>query len=179
MFNVRLLACAAASMLLGACATSTPASGPSRLPDAHRQRLVESMGHAAMRYHQCERVDSVTSSVLSTNELVPGMRTLMQPEGSSTERWVTRVCGKEIENTVYRGRLLNGGQVTLVRGCSGPGAMYPEALIRFAETGNGLSELFASSLEKWNGHKGDLTGPASALVPLMTCTASPAASSSR
>ncbi len=156
--------------VLGACASSAPVTGESRLGGVHRDRLAQTLSNAAMRYHQCDRVDSIESSVVTTGQLSPAMKSLLQADGSSTERWVTSVCGKQIENTVFRGKRLTGQWVTLVKGCSGPGAQNADMLVEVADTGNGLSEWMVASLEKWGGPKSDLSNPASALVPLMTCT---------
>ncbi len=156
--------------LLSACATPELANGHTRMGSAHRARLTQTFSNAAMSYHKCDHVDSIESSVIASDELIPWMKTIMRPEGSTTERWVTTLCGKRIENKVFRGRLLSGGWATLVQGCSGPGATNALTLVNFPETSNGLSERFAGVMEKGQGAKSDLTGPASQLVPLMTCT---------
>lgn len=155
---------------LSACASSGPVRGESRLGAAHRDRLAQTMSNAAMRYHQCDHVDSIDSSVVATGQLAPSMKALLEADGSSTERWVTSLCGKQIENMVFRGRRLTGQWITLVKGCSGPGAQSADMLVEVPEAGNGLSEMLVASVEKWKGPQSGLTAPASALVPLMTCT---------
>lgn len=105
----------AAALMLSACGTTYPWQGESLLSEPQRSRIASQFANVAMTLHRCDKVDSITSRVTKTTNAVNGQGPLAPGDGSVAERWVLRLCGREVEADVYHGLDKNGHPVAALR----------------------------------------------------------------